>query len=109
MQRLVLKDTLLYPLLTLNFTGFYIILDICILCIFTSLSPSHNHLIKKAGSCWQMGELDAQGLGPWGGATVAAFWDSRRLMGSWVMLVSGEKDHEGFPLPSLPSLILAPG
>lgn len=30
-------------------------------------------------------------------------------MGSWVMLKSGEKDHQGFPLLSLPSLILALG
>lgn len=51
-------------LLTVNFSGFYIILNICILCIFTSLFPSYKHLIKEASSCWQVEELEAEGLAP---------------------------------------------
>lgn len=50
------------PLLTTNFSGFYIIPDICILCIFTSLSPSYKHLVKDTDSCWQVEGLDAKGL-----------------------------------------------
>lgn len=51
-----------HPLLTVNFSGFYIILDICILCIFTSLSPPYKHLIKEAAVGRWKDELGAKGL-----------------------------------------------
>lgn len=79
------------PLLTANFSGFYIILGICILCTFTSLSsPSYKHLFREAGSCWQVEGLEAKGAGTTLRAIIAALWDPRKLMVSWVLLESGE-------------------
>lgn len=60
---LILEKALLLSLSTMKEVhGVFLILDICILYIFTSLFPSHNHPIREAGHCWQMRESRPEGL-----------------------------------------------
>lgn len=59
---LVLAETFLLTLSIANFTGFFLSYGICILYIFTSLLPSHNHPIGEAGHCWQIRGWRPEGL-----------------------------------------------
>lgn len=97
--------------------GFLLSYDICILYIFTSLFPSHNHPIREAGQLLADKRIESRGAGwPADLSGLQALWDqqgpaagpkAKGLLGSaGVQAEGGESAFSPLPLPSFHSYSL---